>query len=232
MIKLIKNEIKKIGIIKLIIPLIILIIAIILIKKYTNDFILNIYTLIEFLQILIVILFSSIMSNEYNNGTFKIYLTKPISRKKILLSKYLIEIIYSIILIVTIIVSISLINKINIEIIKNILILSSPLLLISAIVLLFSTLKFSNSLTVGILSILVIFSQTITGILMNKLKMIEYTFIPYLDLNYIINDNYLLINSEYNMNITLIKSICIIIFYSIIIYFITELVFIKKDIKN
>lgn len=232
MIKLIKNEIKKTGIIKLIIPVIILIIAIALIKKYTNNFILNIYTLIELLQILIIILFSGIMSNEYNNGTFKIYLTKPMSRKKILLSKYLMEIIYCIILMVIIIVSILLIDKINIEVIKNILILSIPLLLISTLILLFSTLKFSNSLNVGVLSTLVIFSQTITGLLIDKFKIIEYTFIPYLDLNYIINDNYLLINSEYNVNISLNKSICIIIIYSIITFIIAKLVFIKKDIKN
>src|SRR5574344_1156254 len=110
MIKLIKNEILKINIIKIIILCVILIASVFIIVYVNKDFngkdIFNtsIY-LIPFLGVVICILFGGIMSNEFQNGTFKIYLTKPIKRSEILLSKILMMYLIVSIFIVLIILS-------------------------------------------------------------------------------------------------------------------------------
>ena len=98
MIKLINNEFKKIGLLKLIISFILFIIVIIVIYEFTDNMKNTIFNLIPFAGILITIIFSSTISGEIENGTFRFYLTKPISRKKIYQSKMVTIIIYMIIL--------------------------------------------------------------------------------------------------------------------------------------
>ena len=94
MIKLIKNEFKKVGGFKIGVSFAIFLIISILIYEFTNDMRNTIYKLIPFVGIMTSILFSGIISNEIENGTFRFYLTKPISRTKIYQSKILTIIIY------------------------------------------------------------------------------------------------------------------------------------------
>ena len=69
MIKLINNEFKKIGFIKLIFPFIIFLIVIILIFEFTDNMKNTIYNLIPFVGILTSIIYSGTISNEIENGT-------------------------------------------------------------------------------------------------------------------------------------------------------------------
>lgn len=235
MIKLIKNELKKIGLLKILFSYLLCILIILLLYKINNKgFIYTSYTLIEFIPIIVIIIFSPTISNEINNGTFKIYLTKPIKRYKILLSKYITEIIYSIVLVFVIITTYSILNnKIDYHFIKNILILSYPILLTCSITIFLSLIIKNNSVNVGIQFVIITLSQMITNIFLslNK-KYILFSFIPYYDLNNFINRNYLVLNVKYGLELNIQKSFIIITIYTILIYIITNLLFIKKDIKN
>ena len=90
MIKLINNEFKKNFIREQIVPIMLLVISIFLIF-ILNDFnkyvLKTIYYIIPFIGIIISFTACSIITSEYKNGTFKIYLTKPVKRWKIFVKK-------------------------------------------------------------------------------------------------------------------------------------------------
>ena len=91
MIRLVKNEYTKIGHFKLNLPFIIFTIVILIMKEVESLSFGKIYSLISFIGLCNCALFGGIISNEIENGTFRIYLTKPVKREKIYLSKYIIN---------------------------------------------------------------------------------------------------------------------------------------------
>lgn len=235
MIKLINNEFKKVGYIKLSFPFIIFLIVIIIIFEFTDNMKNTIFNLIPFVGILTSIVFSGIISNEIENGTIRFYLTKPISRNKIYQSKFLTIIIYIILLLVFIFFCYYVLCK---DIDKKYLVkyvkFSSPLLLISALIILLTTIFRNTSLTVGFSIFILAFSLIITQLLLDiKFTIVEFTFLPYIDFT-LFNDmeTIKLLNEYHKINLSLQKGIYTNIIYAIIFYKIGNYIFIKKDIKN
>ena len=235
MIKLINNEFKKIGLLKLIISFILFIIVIIVIYEFTDNMKNTIFNLIPFAGILITIIFSSTISGEIENGTFRFYLTKPISRKKIYQSKMVTIIIYMIILMSLILLCYSILCE-NID--KNYIIkyikYCSSLLVVNSLVIMLSTFIRSTSVTVGIVTMIIAFSLLLLQIFLDiKLNIVEYTFLPYMD--FTLYDDKLTVqqmNELYNINLSIKNGIMINLIYSLLFYKVGETIFIKKDIKN
>lgn len=230
--KLIRNEFTKIGIKKQITSFIILTIILTLNyfinnKNLNED---NLLTMIPFIGIIITILFSGIMSNEIENGTFRFYLTKPVNRYKIYLSKLLTIIIFIMEMLIYTILFCFLINK-NINNVNNFLITSTSLILISTIIIFLSTIIKNQSITSSIPILFLTFGLTITELLLKKnITIIKYTFIPYLDLTMFKTGVIDIINEEYNVALSLNEGIIIIIIYSIIFIFLGIKIFKKKNI--
>ena len=235
MIKLINNEFKKIGPLKLSIPFIIFLIVIILIYEFNDNMKNTIFNLIPFIGIMMSIIFSGIISNEIENGTIRFYLTKPVSRNNILKSKFLTIIIYQMILLLFILFVYSVLCK---DIDRNYMIkyvkYCSPLLLISSLIILFSVLFRNTSITVGLSIFIIVFGGLITQLLLDiKLTQIEFTFLPYMDFTLFDNNEGLkLLNETYKINLYVKKGIIINLISTIIFYKIGEFIFNKKDIKN
>lgn len=230
--KLIKNEFIKIGIKKQIISFIILTIILTL-NYFINNKSLNednLLTMIPFIGIIITILFSGIMSNEIENGTFRFYLTKPVNRYKIYLSKLLTIFIFIVEMLTYTILFYFLINK-NINNVDNFLITSVSLVLISTIIVFLSTIIKNQSITSSIPILFLTFGLTITELLLKKnITIIKYTFIPYLDLTPFKTGIIDMINEEYNLALSLNKGIIIIIIYSIVFTYLGIKIFKNKNI--
>lgn len=235
MIKLINNEFKKIGPLKLSFPFIIFLIVIIIIYEFNDNMKNTIFSLIPFIGIMISIIFSGIISNEIENGTIRFYLTKPVSRINIYKSKFLTIVIYQIILLSFILFVYSILCKDidRLYIIKYVK-YCSPLLLISAIIILFSIIFKNTSITVGLTIFIIVFGGLITQLLLDiKLSQIEFTFLPYMDFTLFDDTETLkLLNQTYKINMSIKKGIIINLISTIVFYKIGEFIFNKKDIKN
>ncbi len=230
--KLIKNEFIKIGIKKQIISFIVLTIVLTL-NYFINNKSLNednLLTMIPFIGIIITILFSGIMSNEIENGTFRFYLTKPVNRYKIYLSKLSTIIIYIVEMLIYTILFYFLINK-NINNVDNFLITSVSLILISTIIIFLSTIIKNQSITSSIPILFLTFGLTITELFLKKnITIIKYTFIPYLDLTLFKTGMIDMINEEYNVALSLNRGIIIIIIYSIVFTYLGIKIFKNRNI--
>ena len=204
MIKLINNEFKKIGPLKLSIPFVIFLIVIILIYEFNDNMKNTIFNLIPFIGIMMSIIFSGIISNEIENGTIRFYLTKPVSRNNIFKSKFLTIIIYQIMLLLFILFVYSVLCKdIDRTYIIKYVKYYSPLLLISSLIILFSVLFRNTSITVGLSIFIIVFGGLITQLLLDiKLTQIEFTFLPYMDFTLFDNNEGLkLLNETYKINL-------------------------------
>ena len=235
MIKLINNEFKKIGPLKLSIPFVIFLIVIILIYEFNDNMKNTIFNLIPFIGIMMSIIFSGIISNEIENGTIRFYLTKPVSRNNIFKSKFLTIIIYQIMLLLFILFVYSVLCKdIDRTYIIKYVKYCSPLLLISSLIILFSVLFRNTSITVGLSIFIIVFGGLITQLLLDiKLTQIEFTFLPYMDFTLFDNNEGLkLLNETYKINLYVKKGLIINLISTIIFYKIGEFIFNKKDIKN
>ena len=235
MIKLINNEFKKVGILKLSIPFVIFLIVIIIIYEFNDNMKNTIFSLIPFIGIMISIIFSGIVSNEIDNGTIRFYLTKPVSRINILKSKFLTIVIYQIILLSFILFIYSVLCKdIDRTYIIKYVKYCSPLLLISSVIILFSILFKNTSITVGLSIFIIVFGGLITQLLLDiNIKQIEFTFLPYMDFTLFDDSETLkLLNQTYKINLSVKKGIIINLISTIIFYKIGEFIFNKKDIKN
>ena len=235
MIKLINNEFKKVGILKLSIPFVIFLIVIIIIYEFNDNMKNTIFSLIPFIGIMISIIFSGIVSNEIDNGTIRFYLTKPVSRINILKSKFLTIVIYQIILLSFILFIYSVLCKdIDRTYIIKYVKYCSPLLLISSVIILFSILFKNTSITVGLSIFIIVFGGLITQLLLDiNVTQIEFTFFPYMDFTLFDDSETLkLLNQTYKINLSVKKGIIINLISTIIFYKIGEFIFNKKVIKK
>lgn len=231
MIKLINNELLKIGYIKLLTHILLFILTIIIMHYLDINISDKIYEIIPFIGVDLCILFGGIMSNEYQSGTIRIYLTKPHSRTKILTSKLLTMIFYTLILtIVVLITCILFTNNVNIV---SYFVQIVPLLLICILILFLSSIFKNPGTTISISIVLLFTAQLITELfLLIDFTIVEYTFLPYLDFN-LFNDELLIkaMNLNYDINLSINRGIIINVLYSIIFYILTIYLFNKKDIK-
>lgn len=235
-IKLINNELIKVGKWKIILSnLIFLTIILIIVKVNEFNVIETSYKLIPFIGILMCILFGGSISQEIENGTLRYYLTKPINRWKIYLSKLITMYIYLIIVLSFIMITYLIVLR---EIDKEFIILfikeSSSLFLLSSLILFISTIFRNTSIAVGVSIFMVAFSSILVQIFFGlKLNIFEYTFLPYMDFN-IIHDKVALdtMNKELGIHLSINRGVIINLVYMFVIYLIGNYIFIKKDIKS
>ncbi len=234
MINLIKNEFIKLGKFKFICSHLVFLVSIVAYyyvnkKVITEDFILK---LIPFVGVVLSIIFCPIMSSEYSKGTFRIYLTKPIKRTKVYISKLLtIFLTLFSILLHNLTIYALFTQSISVNFTTKYISYSQSLVLISVIIMMLSTIIKSSSLISGITILLLTFGFTLFELLtLTNLKFLEYTFLPYLDLNML--SDIKLINETLNTNLSLRKSILVIFIYSVLFFITGLIVFNKKDIKS
>lgn len=233
MIKLIKNEFLKLGILKIILLNFLFLWTIIVCycvnkRTVTEEFLLS---LIPFIGVGVSILFCGIMSNEYKSGTFRIYLTKPVKRTKVYISKLLtIFLTTFFILIQNFTIYALLTHDTSVNFTIKYFSYSHSLILISIIIIMLSTIIKSSSLTSGIVIMLLTFGFSVFELLqLTNMNFFEYTFLPYLDLNVLNKLDY--VNVILGVNLSLKKSIIINSIYSILFFIIGIYIFNKKDIK-
>lgn len=198
-----------------------------------------------------------IVSNEHNKGTIKNIITTPVRRWKILASKfiYLILDTYLIwflgLLILSLlagfnfgfgdlfdpklIVSGGTVIEVNyyLYIIKNIFVASIPVICFLSILFFLSTVFLNTSLTVGVTSVIGIVSpfmwlMSISG----NFKQIVYTPLWYFDLGFIFNNSEHYVESLRKISYSLSTGIIISVLVTLVLYIISNIVYIKRDIKN
>ncbi len=215
--------------------LLFLTIILIIVKTSDSNIIETSYRLIPFIGILMCIIFGGTISQEIENGTLRYYLTKPIKRWKIYLSKLItMHIFLIIILSFIIIIYLIILKKIDKEFIILFIKESSSLFVLSSLILFISTIFRNTSISVGISIFIIAFSSIIAQILFGlELNIFQYTFLPYMDFN-IISDKASLdiMNKELGINLSINRGVIINMIYTFVIYLIGNYIFIKKDIKS
>ena len=236
MIKLINNEFNKIKKSKIVFIQVLFIIVIYVIHRFTNRNLDDIsFNLIQFVGVIICILFSGTISSEIENGQMRYYLTKPYKRYKIYIAKFFSILIYIIINNITIILCVTLINKnINYSYIIKYFEYSIPIVFIGALTLYLST-KFKNSVMVASMSIIILcFSLILAQLFFGyEINIVQYTFLPYLDFT-IFSDKELIsnMNKELSINLNISRGILINSISIMIMFILGMYKFNKKDIKS
>lgn len=234
--KLIKNEFFKLKIAKIALSYAFFVIFLLFFYKFTKKNIQEIsYNLIFFVGFFICLFFGGTISSEIEKGTFKFYLTKPVSRHKIYVSKLLASYIYSYISVLIILIFTSLFwGKIDLLYFSKFLTYSIPLYFLSTLIIFFSCRFKNTSFTICIGILLFSFSLLVSQLLFEiHFKFIEYTFLPYLDFTLFDDiDNLKLLNNEFNTSLSLKRGVLIDIIYTFIFYLLGSLSFIRKDIRS
>lgn len=235
MIKLVKNEFTKIGFFKLWLPFIIFIIVIFVMNEASSLSFNKIYSLISFVGICNCALFGGIISNEIESGTFRMYLTKPVRREKVYLSKYIMMCIYTFILTLFIyFIFVILIKSFESKILFKYLLFTLPLYLLNSIIIFTSTIIRNTAIVVSICTFLIVFSLVIVQIFFSlNIKVMEYSILSYLDFSIFIDKNMLIdINSSFDVDLSLKRGIIVDVGNLILLYLFGNFIFKNKDIKN
>lgn len=213
------------------------------------------------LSVVVIIIVSitggGIVSNEHSKGTIKNIITTPVKRWKILLSKFIYLILDTYIvwflglLIISLlagfnfgfsdlfdsklIVSGNSVIEVNyyLYITKDIFIASIPVICFLSILFFLSTVTLNTSLTVGITTALGIMTpfmwlMSMTG----NFKHIVYTPLWYFDLGFMLNNSEYYVESLQKISYGLSTGIIISVIVTIVLYFISNIIYIKRDIKN
>ena len=236
MISLIKNEFYKIKFSKIILSFIIYIVLLLLMNKYSNKSIKDLsFNMIVFIGIFNCLLFSGTISNEIDRGTFKYYLTKPVSRYKVYTSKLITMFTYIYCSELIIIIFISIISfNIDLMYYSKFFTYSLPLYVYSSLIIYLSNMFKSTSLVICISILLLSFSLFLSQILFNiHFNIIEFTFLPYLDFT-LFDDkkNLKVLNDSYKIALSLKKGVLIDMIYTLILFLMGNISFMRKDIKS
>ena len=226
-------------------------------KELNSKIIVNQIGYLSIIVIILVVLTSgNIITGEHSKKTEKILFTYPIKRWKILLSKFIYLIIHSYIIWFIALILLILLSGINygfadlftpkliysssgvlevnylLYIIKEIFICSIPVISFLAILLLISVISLNTTLTIGISIILAITSPLLWLLVKFKMEFLIYTPLPYFDYGMIINNSSLFLNAlkyvDFINNLGIIISIITII----ICYIFSNVLYIRRDIKN
>lgn len=227
-------------------------------KYISSKVVVNQVLNLSIVVIVVVILTSGgIVSKEHSCGTEKILLTSPVKRWKVLLSKFIYLVLHSYIVWLIALVLLMLyagikygfsdlftpklifengsVIEVNylLYLLKNILVCSIPVIAFISIMLFLSTVTLSTSLTVGISMIVAIISPISWYLICNfKLTFLAYTAVPYFDLGLIINNFEACVNSLQLIDVSVSLGVIISIITIVVLYIITNLVYVKRDIKN
>lgn len=245
MIRLIKNEVIKFSRIKILISSLLLVFTIYLIIHFNIDKDVlylkeTVFKLIPFISVMICILFGGIVSNEFQNGTIRVYLTKPFKRWKILLSKLIVVYLSIVYFIIVVIVAYLLIIRIckgvyiDFNYVSEILIHFIPVFFTGILVSFLSILTNSTGASVGIAIMICFVSNLIAQIFFGLgYTVFEYTFLPYTDFSIFRDIEYIqLVKDELNVTLSIKNGIIVLIINMLFLIFLSFNVFIKKDIKS
>lgn len=224
-------------------------------KEAFND---SINTNTTILSIIIVVIAGGIVANEFQKGTIRLLVIRPNKRWKILLSKFLAVIFLAIILsLITYILSFVasgimfnfnslftpslkvIANNITeisyfLTSLKNMFILLIPTIFIGLIAFCLSTVINNTAFSVGIsIFILMGYSMALIVLQMLNVPFIDYTFLPYLSYSQFLSPLSLVNSCQFNdIYYTFTKANIVLLIWTIVIYLISNLVFVRKDIKN
>ena len=218
----------------------------------------NIYKVQVFLSIISIIIGSIIILNEYKNGTIKMFLNKGLSRFKIFMSFLICCLILLVILnlFLFFVYTLSLIMVSNsFELFKfkipsissdqivyinyylrcfiKFLINMLPVVFIGLFSFCLSVICLNRLVAISVSFFLDVFGIVIFQWLLEyNIRFLMYTFLPYLDYT-IFNDklNIILFNMKYNTNLSLCNGNFILIFAFVIMYTLSLMLFIKRDIN-
>lgn len=217
----------------------------------------QVYHLLFVVMFLISIMYSGIVSNEYNRGTIKNIISTPVRRWKILASKFIYLVLNSYFLLFLGLIILSVLAGLKygfadlftpkliysggkvIEVnyylytIKNLMIASIPMICYLSILFSLSTITLNTSITVGVTTVISVLSPILWLLSFFEIfKEIVYTSFWYSDLGFIFNNSYLYIESLMQIFYHWEYGIVLCLIVAIILYVITNIVYIKRDIKN
>ncbi len=212
------------------------------------------YTIIMFISIFIFYISASIYTNEISSGTITNYISKPYKRYKIFVSKCITILIISLVIIFLILIENSILSSIFTKnnilsvsdvyvsgrkvyiykylylFIKNYLIVCTPIFFCAVLTYCLSILTRSKSISLIITSLLFLFSPLLsTFLLNNNIKIIKYSFLPYLDFNMFLDKtNIIYTNGTYDIDLSIING-SLILFVYIIIFTIIGIIKMNKE---
>ncbi len=214
------------------------------------------YVLLMFLALIIIITSGQIMSGEYHKKTINGLLLMPYKRYKVLLSKIITSIllllIYSLLLIIMMFIFTLIIKGTSELLIPSLevfggkvtevnyifLFLSKyftlliPVLFITVFSCLLSSITKNSAISVSISIFLSVGSLIISSLLLGlNVPFVDFTFLPYLDYSIFLDKiNITNFNIENNCDLNIVKANIILVLTIIIMYFIANFNFTKKDI--
>lgn len=208
-------------------------------------------------MILVAITSGGIVSSEHNNGTIKNIITAPVRRWKILLSKFIYLILHTYIIwgIGLLIISIyggmrfgfsdlfspkliymgGKVTEVNyyLYLLKDIFVASIPVICFLSILFCLSTVTLNTALTVGITTMLGVLSPVFWFLTSNLgFNFLVYTPFLYFDSGFIINNTYFYSMAFRNVDFGLNTGIIISLVLIVILYFVSNIIYIKRDIKT
>lgn len=207
--------------------------------------------------LIIAISNSGIVSKEHNKGTIKNIITAPVKRWKILLSKfiYLILDMYLMWFLALIILSIFAgiengfydlftpkliyVNGSVVEVnyylylLKDLFFASIPIICFLSILFFLSTVSLNTSLTVGVMSGLAILSPALwMARAIGNFKYVVYMPILYFDSGFILNNSEFFVESLAKISYSFTTGILVSLIFIILLYAISDIIYIKRDIKT
>lgn len=207
--------------------------------------------------LLVSITSSGIISREHSKKTDKLLLTSPISRKKVLFSKFLYLILHAYIIWFVIFVIFFIyagshygftdlftpklvyyggqVYEVNYILwtLKDMFVYGVPLIACLSILLMLSTVTLKTTITTGITTIMAVASAVLWHFIFNyKLFFLAYTPIPYLDFLTVKNhsENYLKTLEVMDVSPKVGMFVCIL--FIVICYTISHILYTKRDVKN
>lgn len=205
---------------------------------HAMDFVANSANLLAYITIASVVIAGGIVASEFSWGTIKLLLIRPVSRTKILLSKYAALLLYALLLIIVTWVSSSILGLLFFgvshepqttigAILKNYGLLSVDLLMTITFAFMISTVFRSQALAIALSFIIMFFSTTIVQILAG----LEYSWGKYIlfantDLRQHLEGGYTIFEGT-----SLGFSVAVLIAYFVLFHLISLYVFRKRDVS-
>lgn len=211
------------------------------------------------LLVLIIVSITSggIVSREHDKGTIKNIITTPVKRWKILLSKFIYLILHTYIIWLMILIILSIYSGIRfgfkdlispkliysnghvievnyyLNLLKDMFLASIPVIALLSIMFFISTITLNTALTVSLTSVFTIMTPILYYLCSRyNLNFLAYTPFMYFDCGFIHDNQELYTNilqkTDINIGIGIFSSIITIV----VLYIITNIIYIKRDIKN
>ncbi len=200
------------------------------------------------ITIFTVIVGGGIVANEYNWGTIKLLLIRPVNRSRILLAKFMAMALFGLLLMALLFVAAFLVNGflmlvdnngtgLMYEVLPNkkiwfnsfggalllYVLRFAEVLIYGTLAMMISTVSKSNALTIGVSLLTMLFGPEVTNMIHKPWT--KYLFFTNLDLT-----GYLKGNPPVWPGMSLVFSIIILAFYGLIFYQISRVVFVKRDV--